>query len=262
MKFLISIIIALAVHVDAFAAITYIGSIGTQTANTSGNTLVITTSATLEAGNIAIVSIAMDNVGTTDADHSEITSVVDSSSNTYAKLCEFTNGQGGAAAGATASLYMTKATVQLTSGGTITVNFANSITSRVVRASEFTVSANYTLTQSSTCQTDDNDGNDPSSLAFSGLSSVERLYFRAISEEGNSTTGITVTTDYTTIGAPVVADTGSNASSIGLRGEFKIATATGETSDPNTPGTLDGASVFVALHETATSRPLPPIVFQ
>ena len=260
MKFLVLALLLIAS--PAWAAIAVIGD---TTANTcvdtaSGTTLVCTTNATVEAGNVHIVVSASNNAGTTDADHSEITSVVDSASNTYSKLCEFTNGQGGAAAGATVSIWQSRLTAQLTSGGTFTVNYANTITSRAANGYEFTVGA--ALSQASTCQTAAADGTtDPGSLAFSGLTSVETLWFRGIAQEQDGGGFLTQTVGYGE-NLQVLADGGSTATSMQLRGELLISTDTAETSAPTLPFGGDSVSVFVALREVSTARPISPIMFQ
>jgi hypothetical protein len=90
----------------SWAAITAVSDVTANNCEsiTSGTTLVCTTNQTVEAGNQLLVYTAFNNTGTTDADHSEVSSVTDSAGNTYTKVCEFTNGQGAAAAGITVSL--------------------------------------------------------------------------------------------------------------------------------------------------------------
>jgi hypothetical protein len=175
--------------------------------------------------------------------------MTDSAGNSYAKACEFTNGQGSAAAGITISLWWGRLSNQLSSGGTITANFANSIVAKAMNGWEYTVGAGIEMVGS--CQTeavDGSGGDGLGSMAISGLSSAETLFVRVAGHESNSATAITVTTNYTTLGF-VRADSGTNSTSARALGEFRIVTATGETSDPSLTTSFDTASVMAAFRE-------------
>jgi hypothetical protein len=89
------------------------------------------------------------------------------------------------------------------------------------------------------------------SAAFSGLPSQERLYYRGLGKEANSTTDITVSTSFT---AATLTRSRNNASAVLLRAEFRINTSTGETSNPTLAVTGDTAAVFVALEEFLPAR--------
>lgn len=229
-------------------AIGSIGSFGTANSTSSGTTLVITTDAQLDAGNIGIVAIALDNTQTTDGNTSEVSGIVDSAGNTYTKLLEFCNGQGGAEAGATVSLWFTKAASTLASSGTITITFANTITSKAASAWEFTVGGGKTLeipVGGTATIADDNDP--PSNLVISGLASLERLYLRVTASERGSLSWV-AGTNFTAI-TQAIANTGTNITSMLVSGEFRINTSTGETSNPTATTRSDCASVMVALEE-------------
>lgn len=232
-------------------SIAAVGGLGTIGSVVSGTTLVLTTNAQLDAGNVGILTVVMDNVGTTDADHSEVSGVTDSAGNTYTKLHEHTNGQGGAAAGVTVSLWMTRATTNLASGGTVTITFANTIVAKTASFYEFTVGAPLTIAGSNQNVLDG--GNGWGSLAISGLASAEYLFFRGLGKEGASNTGITPTTNYTGISG--VRSDANSTSSVMCRGEFRIVTATGETSNPSLTVSADSVSAFVALVESAAGNP-------
>lgn len=242
----------------SWATIASVGSLGSNTSASSGTTLVITTDATLEAGNEGFVFVSFDNTGTTDADFSEISSVVDSASNTWVKLCEYTNGNGTPAAGITASAYKTRATSQLTSGGTITITFANTISNKVARAWEFTATNSLSLV--GTCQQAAGDAIDPPSQEISGLTSAETLFLRVIGEDEGSDDGdLTVTTNYTALTYVNKAPPNGRK----FIGEFRILTGTGDTSNPSHTNDGDTANLFFALQESAgaTARKIPSVMY-
>lgn len=235
----------------AFASVGSLGSVGDTSAGTS---IALTTSATAEAGNLVVVAVAKDNAATADAQTSEVTSITDSAGgNTWTKLGEYCNSEGAANAGATVSLWASILANQIGSGGTITANFSDSRTASAISAWEFTIGAGSTISVSS-LQVLANDLADPGSMTISGLSNVERLYFRATALERN--TGIwTVTASYTAI-AIGLANTGTSGTSMEVGGEFRILTGTGDTSDP-TWASADNASVYVAILETAAATGKP-----
>lgn len=242
-----------------WGAITAVGDLGSAISSASNNaTGVITTTATAEVNNQIVLFIAKDNSGTTDADNSEVTGVVDSASNTYSKLCEFTNGNGTIQTGATVSLWLARATSQLGSGGTITATFsvANDVDAFVMRAFEF--SATNALALAGTCQQDAGDNLDPGSVSISGLSSAETLFIRAIAEENAADpSDLTPTTNYTSIGTLLDDRLGTGSGGMTLHGEYRVLTSTGDTSNPSHGTDADYAGVYVALRESAapaTSR--------
>lgn len=238
-------------------AIASVGSLGSVGDTSAGTSIALTTSATAEAGNLVIVAIGKDNSQTTDGQTSEVSSITDSAGgNTWTKLGEYCNGEGSAAAGAVVSLWASILANQIASSGTITANFSHSPASSAISAWEFTIGAGSTISVSS-LQVLANDFADPGSMAISGLSNVERLYFRATALERN--TGIwTVTASYTAISIGL-ANTGTSGTSMEVGGEFRILTGTGDTSDP-TWAAADCASVYVAILETAAATGQPTMV--
>lgn len=113
------------------------GLVGTANSKTSGDTLVITTSASLSANDHLIVSIAKDNVSTVDAETSEVVSV-SAGSESLSKLYERSNGQGSSGSGAVVSLWYKKMAGGLSSGSSITITFSSSITAKAAVAYKFT----------------------------------------------------------------------------------------------------------------------------
>lgn len=269
MKKLLALIVGLlqtALPSLAFAAFASIGSIGTANSTVSGSSLVITTGATLEAGNLGLCFMAKNNASTSDGNTNEVTSVTDSASNTYNKLWEYTYAEGAANAGGTIAVFYTIATSQLTSGGTITFNQSDARTSRAARCWEFTIAGTTTsITIAGTPQDQNINGTDAASATISGLDSKEYLFVRALAVERDAGSANTPTANYTNF-TLALASTGADDTSMRFSGEFRILTGTGDTSDPSSfsAANADGASTYFALQEVAaaTTRPIAPFIFQ
>ncbi len=223
-----------------------VGSLGTATTTGTGTTLAVTTSATLEAGNVGVCSIAKNEsgAGTTDGNgNAQFTSGVDSAGNTWTEAYEWCNMQTSTAAdGACVAVYYTKAASQLNSGGTITITHT-SVASRAMTCNEFTTSG--TVSEASGENGLANDAADPGSMTIATGSSREHLFIRATACE-TSTTTYTADADYTAF-TNATASTGTQATSMAARGEYRIATeSTSAASDP-TLGARDCASAMIAL---------------
>lgn len=227
-----------------------VGTIGTASSGTLNQaSLVLTTGATAEAGNLVVVLIAVDNTGTTDADHSEISGVADSAGNTWTKAREFTNGQGTAQTGATVSAWFSQLANQLTSGGTITASFttAASADATAMSAWEFTASAAVSVASATELA---GDAADPAAITLSGLASKEYLFIHALAYEGGAAVVFTQDADYTTI---TQAGQGVGAAGMVVYGGFRILTGTGDTVDVATDTDRDHAQVLIALEEVAAA---------
>jgi hypothetical protein len=236
------------------------GTLGTGVSATSSTTFTLTTATnTLAAGDYAILVVTSDNTATADGASTDHTSV-SGGTGTWTKLGEYTNGNGAAAAGVTTSLWRFEATGAVATGTVITITLGTARVDKVASFWKFTVAAGKVLELDTEPATNPiGNGVDASngfgSVAFSGLTSKARLYFRGLGKEANSTTAITVSASFTAI-------TGNrsrnNASAILLRGEFRINTSTGETSNPTLAVTGDTAGLFAALIE---ADPPAPSVF-
>jgi len=230
-----------------------VATIGTGTSNVSGTSLVLTTTAAAEAGNLVILAIAKDNTSTTDQETNEVTYVTDSAGNNgWRKLGEYCNGQGSAAAGCVISLWSCRLANTIASSGTITITMVTT-TAKVCSAYEFTCSAeNRWLDTAGTLQTGATDAAEVPSLSVTGLTSREYLFVRATAYENSSLSIATPTSGWTAIGSATI---GSGAAGMSVDAEFKIATATSATSQQGSSGAVDNASVLVALYEA-----MPPAV--
>ncbi len=241
----------LKVPLDSSSNIASVGTMGTGTSSTSTTTIVTTTATNaLAIGDTGIIIISADNTSTTDGDHSEVTGVVDSAGNTWTKLAEYTNSQSSAAAGATVSVWMCYASVAVPIGSTVTATFGSARVDKTTSIWKFT--SNRKLQQSTTAtHATTAAANGFGSNTFSGLPSKQRLYIMGGSKEANSTTALTPSTSFT---VTTPQRSRNNASAIMTRGEFRVNTSTGETSNPTLAVSGFAVSVFIALEETP-----PPI---
>lgn len=219
-----------------------------------------TVGATAVAGKLLVLAIAIDNLSTTDGVTNDVTSVSDTQLNTWNKAGEFTNTVGGVAGdGATIAVFYSVLTTQLTTSDTVTVNYSGNVTAKA-RASlrSFTLGAGSSISIAGTVQTLANDNANAGSMTISGLSNGEYLFVRAIASE-TDTSGISVTTNYTTLGSTTSGTGGSEKGHMAVDGEFRIVTATGDTSAPTmTDTTADRASLYIAFQEVGGTPPPPP----
>lgn len=227
------------------ASVGSLGTVGSVTADQS--TLVLTTSATLEAGNLGVIVIGVDNNQTTDGDEGAVSGVVDSAGNTWTKAAEFTNGQGAAKAGATCSVWYCRAATQLTSGGTITATFTNN-TSRDAAAAtawEFTVGGTVAIEGTPGTLADDTN---LTSLNVT-TTNIACLRIRAAGIEGTGVAPMTVTSTWTEF--TFASAGGAAGANMNAWAEFLISTGTGAASDPAASANRDAASVYVAFKESS-----------
>lgn len=207
--------------------------------------------AQLDAGNLGVMILGTDNITTTDGNTSDHITVTDSVGNIWVKGREFTNGQGGAAAGATVSIWYTVATTNLPTTGTITVDF-NGVPTNAATATgwEFTKTAGTTIVLDGGTDVA-NDGAAPGSLSISSLANIEHLFIRGIADEGVTTT-FTKTANYTNFTSASTAG-GGGASNMSVYGEFRILTGTSSTSAPSlTTASNDKASAMIAISELSS----------
>ena len=235
-------------------AFTFGGALGTAQSKGTGNTVTITTGATAPVGSLVVVCIGVDNVATTDGDHGEVTSVVDSAGNLYLKAGEHTNAQGAAGGGSTVAVWQSVLAAQLSSGGTITVTLGANVGARSTVAGYWTIGkAGVAVAGLATQATD---GADPATLTLADLPSREYLCIGAGSYEGPYGSD-----SYAADGAfSAIADAGSGAFGIGTTGGeavtnqsvgagYRILTGTGTSYDATIASNRDSAGLLVALYE-------------
>lgn len=202
--------------------------------------------ATLNVGEIVIVRVGHKNdSSTTQNPTNTITSVTSSPSNTWVKAGEwsFTN--------ATIAVFISKLTSAITTGGTITGNFANAESARSIGATMFTVAAGNTY------QVDGfggDAGNESTPTpTVSGLSNTLRLWFGAASlREQTSAHTITQATDFGPADGDIYGTDGSPTNGNNLINTgWRTATLTGETWDPTWGTARPTGSIIVAIQEVS-----------
>jgi type II secretory pathway pseudopilin PulG len=149
----------------------------------------------------------------------------------------------------------------ISTGAAVVFTTASAVTSKAGAAREFTVAANNTLQSAGGEQDVAYDNADVGSATISGLPSKEYLFFRAIAVEGDSSTATTVTSSYTNWTLSI-GQAGTSPTSVETRGEHRILTATGDSSDPTVP-VQDYVTTYVALQEVSAVTPhAAPFIFQ
>ncbi len=235
-------------------AITAIAARGVGASGSNSSTLAIALTGTVAIDRYLFVVIAGDNKSTTDGDNNEVQSVVVAGpgGQVFTKQGEYSNGSPGVDLGSLASVWAAKMTSELDIGVSpeITVTFTASRVDKCGALYEFSVGAGSTLTQSAAPIGNEVTGaNDFGSVAFSGLSNVEHLWFRGLGKEANTTTALTPTATFTNI--PGTRSRNNAAAQI-VRGEFLISTATGVTSNPTLAVIGDTAGIFLAFEEVVS----------
>jgi hypothetical protein len=226
-------------------AIASVGTCGTGAEATGTSSWSPALAGNVLANDWVVVVVSTDNIGTTDADHSEHS--LSGEGLTWTKVGEWTNGNGASYAGCTVSAWFARNTT----GGTIgtfdlNLTFAVPVVDKAVSAWKFSAGAGLALVPGS-LQTNATDAStNYGSSTISGLPSVERLYFRALAKEANSSGQITPSSGFTAIST---VRSRNHVDAIIARGEFLIATSTGETSNPVHAVTGDTAGLFFALSE-------------
>ena len=232
-------------------AIASVGTLGTGTSSTSNSSWTMTTATnTLAAGDHGILTIISDNISTVDGNTNDHLTA-SCTSGVWTKLGEYTNTVGGAAGdGVCTSVWRCLATGTIGTGVTVTMTTSANVTQKCCSFWKFTVANGNVLQLDEGITNPVNNGTDASngygSVSFSGLASASRLYYRGLGKESNTTTAITVSASFSAITA-TRSTTGSGA--VCFRGEFRINTSTGETSNPTLAIAADTAAVFVALSE-------------
>lgn len=231
---------------------TSLGTLGAgNDTKTSANTLTLTTTAATSAGDVVVVVIAKDNTTTTDGDNNEVTSISDSAGgNTWTKARERTNSQAAAAAGATGSIWFSKLTNAIASGGTITANFSANSTADAMSAWKFSITFGNVVSVESGVDGTPEDATTVPVATISGLTSQQYLFVAVTAVEGPSGDAFTQDADYTTMTRSGTTGAAA-ASNMTVNGAFRIFTGTGDTYAPTLGTARDLAQPFVALKEAA-----------
>jgi hypothetical protein len=228
-----------------------VGTIGTGTSTSAGTTVAVTTSAAAEAGNTVVCVAGKDESGsgTTDGTgNAQFTSIADSDGvNTWIEAYEWCNMQTSTAAnGACVAVYYTDVTDTIESGDTITLTHT-SVTSKAMSCWEFSAPGS-TIAETAGENGLANDASDPGSMTLATGVAAEHLFIRASACESNNT-GYTVDTDYTAF-SNATANSGTSNTSMGVRGEFRIANESDSAASNPTYVSADCASAMIGLDES------------
>lgn len=221
-------------------------------ANTSlaGAQWVVATTATLEVGNTAVCAIGSDEgvSNTTPTSGGSIDSITDAASNTWTEVYSWCwYGAAGLTNGACVDLYATRATTQLSSGANLTLDYVAMPPRTAITCMEFSGGVDTVVMG---VNGGDNAAADPGPFTITGSVSAERLFARATACETNLDTYVVTSgwNGFTGQGTASTSDSGTAVSSMGVRGEYRIATEDPSlTSDPSWTATSDCASALGAL---------------
>lgn len=235
-----------------------IGSFGTFSQNSSTAAWTVLTTAALEQGNAGICIWASDNDGdgTDNNDFTTMTSepvtVWRSSGINSTAQMENEIDPGANNAGAAVGIFWTVASVDLPVGSRLTINNASAEVARAGTCWEFDVSDNAILQLTSIIRADDG-GVDASTMTNVPAGALEqKLFIRGIASETTNGDIATLTPGFTKI-TSATADTGTEATSMGVVGEFVILTSISQGSDPTmSDTTADRASVYLLMDEEPT----------
>jgi len=229
-------------------SITAGNNLGSGQANNNNQTSVsMTTSASASIGQLVVLIIAVDNESSVDGDNSDVISIVDTGLNVWVKAAEYTNSEGGSKSGAVCSIWYSKLTTGISAGATITANFSISTNHDAAAISAYSFSTTGTIQLRGSSVSGETNA-DPGSLDYTSPNS-EHLRVRGIACEDSATTSLTVTSGWTAFEGNQTSGGQSNAN-MGVRGEFRIITATTAASNP-TLFASDSASVYITLYEVA-----------
>jgi uncharacterized phage protein (TIGR02218 family) len=210
-------------------------------------------------GRIIILSLATHEVNPgstpTGPSNNHLT-ITDSQGNTWTKLREYTANMLAGGDVVTSSIWACVVTTALTTSDTLAVTFAIAIPCRAIESRQFTTSIlQPSISIVGGVDRLDEDS-DPGLLSISGLQSQQYLFVRACAIHGTPGGAdinlYTPTAGFTEFVVPHNNSTLQSEAAdrqIGARGEFKIVSATGSSTNPSVdPATSpDTASVFIAL---------------
>lgn len=222
-----------------------------QSASTAAWTIQL--SSAIEQYHFFVIIIAVDNDGD-GTNNNEIGVVTNATSGDLTSVTENEEDPGAAGAGADVGVFIASAPTTIAVNSNVVINFATAKTSMAATCREFSVTAisSFTVDATSSAFGDTVNADDPS-LAYGSLPNREHLWIRGTASETTDGSYSAFTSGWTTMGT-ASANTGSEATSMGVAGEFIIATGTTKTSDPtSTDATADRASALRSVMEDQTA---------
>lgn len=240
---------------------------GVQTNTTAGTSLSVSPTATITAGQIAVVRVASDDPVSPIADFhgtggstSGQTGVRDSKGNTWVKLREQQNLRtaGTANDGVIASLWASLITTPILTTDTVTIITAASTVTRVIAVDDFTTTGTATSIAVAGNNGANGVGSTAVSVTLSGLTAEERLWLGMTAIEGPNADAFTQDTNYTstdTAGTTGGGNATTQATYIGTRLGYRTSSLASDTYAPTLGTARDSASILAAITITQT----PPI---
>ena len=227
-------------------------ALGSATATTSGNTLVITTTAAIALGDLVVVRVATDNLSATTPTFT----AMDSGANTYTTSVQKAQ-NATPNSGAACAILATRATTAMITGGTITVVLSGAVNCRAAYAESFTgvgltVRASNSLGQAAASTSGSGAATPAIGDLVLGVAAVE--------------TSAAITGDPDTTGGPwsamaaFVANTGTSLTSMSLAGQWKVSNAAVPSNYNVTwSGVTDYAGAIVVLVPEVWVPPVPTV---
>lgn len=212
--------------------------------------------AALNVDDVAVVVIAKDNASSADGNTSEVLSVT-SGANAFQKLREFCKSGGAMNNGATCSIWWCKVTQFRAAGAALAITFSDARIAMAVLGIKTTVAAGQSLDVplDANAQADlANTAADAGPITLAGLENKEHLFVRGGAVERGNVSYVQ-SAGYTGL-PPVFTAGGLSGSNIGAVMEWRILTATGDTTNPVTVP-ADQASIMLALDETVQAMRHP-----
>ena len=152
------------------------GARGTATNKTSNQSLALTPSGNLAAGNYGLLAVVLDNVDAASGATSNV-SAADSLGRPWPKLYERSMATAGALDGVTCALFLCYLPYWLTTSQSVTATFTAASTAKGAGLAEFSCAAGYDIVLSASGSNGANAGASTSySVALSGLTSVAGFY--------------------------------------------------------------------------------------
>lgn len=226
-----------------------VGTAGTAANSTSGSSFTYTSTVACDAasGHFLLLQVVTDDIGAIEPHNNHHVSVT-GGNGTWTKLHEIASEQisSNSMDGVATSLWLFVPDAANAASTVFTITLQGAVVDKCASAWRFTRDTSKNLVKAGQAAATVTANNNFGTCTISGLSSAHRLYFRSAGKEANSTTALTPTSGFTITTAN---RSRNNAAAVLTRGEFKIATSTGETSNPTLAVSGDSASVFVALEE-------------
>ena len=221
-------------------------SLGNAAATSAAGTLVITTTATIDIGDLVVVRWAADNASATTP---TATSVTDSGGNTYTNHA-FRGNNATANAGVVGGILASLATVAVVAGGTITLTLSlTTSANRAMYAESF-----YGFTNTLRNAVVVNSGSSTASTVTSGTPTINDLVIGAVAIESRTAPSAydTDTTAGSWAGNFVKPSntTGTDANLVEIAGQHKIVTAATAQTYNLTNASTDWAAM-VAIFQAA-----------